>query len=288
VQKYDFLFEVQNKMCNFALMNDRNYSIIVVTYNNAGGLTRTLNSICQLDYADKEVVVVDGGSSDGTPGIIAEYKDMIASSVSERDNGIYNAMNKGIKLAKGDYVVFMNAGDEFADKDVLTQVSRYAGDIILGEDIYGGQRRRLKDRVTLYDLLSVGIFHQAVYYRREVLQKYGFDESYKIIADLKSVVEPFVKDGITITCVTEPLAICESGGLSKQRWRDALTENRRLIDDVVVPFYRDDYQKLARINNIMVDDFIVLSYFPKLFPLIRLMAKIARFLNDKFKHIPIG
>ena len=270
-------------------MNDRKryYSIIVVTYNNADGLRRTLNSICQLDYCEKEVVVVDGGSNDGTLHVIAEFQNMIATSVSEHDNGIYNAMNKGIRLAKGDYVVYMNAGDEFAGKDTLTLVSRYAGDIILGEDIYGGRRRRLKDRMTLYDLLSMGIRHQAVYYRREVLQRYGFDESYQLIADLKSVVEPFVKDRIAVTCVTAPLAVCESGGLSKQRWRDTLAENRRLIDELVEPFYRDDYQKLARINNNMVDDFIVLSYFPKLFPLIRLMAKIARFLNDKFKHIPM-
>jgi len=141
--------------------------------------------------------------------------------------------------------------------------------------------------MTLYDLLSMGIRHQAVYYRREVLQRYGFDESYQLIADLKSVVEPFVKDRIAVTCVTAPLAVCESGGLSKQRWRETLTENRRLIDELVEPFYRDDYQKLARINNNMVDDFIVLSYFPKLFPLIRLMANVVRFLNDKFKHIPM-
>lgn len=276
-------------MCNFAPMNGRKryYSIIVVTYNNADGLRRTLNSICQLDYCEKEVVVVDGGSNDGTLHVIAEFQNMIATSVSEHDNGIYNAMNKGIRLVKGDYVVYMNAGDEFAGKDTLTLVSRYDGDIIIGEDIYGGRRRRLKDRMTLYDLLSMGIRHQAVYYRREVLQRYGFDESYQLIADLKSVVQPFVKDRIVITCVTEPLAVCESGGLSKQRWRDTLAENRRLIDELVEPFYRDDYQKLARINNSMVDDFIVLSYFPKLFPLIRLMAKIARLLNDKFKHIPM-
>lgn len=277
-------------MCNFAPMNDgkRCYSIIVVTYNNADGLRRTLESIRQLDYPDKEVVVVDGGSSDGSLQIIAHYQDIISMSVSEPDNGIYNAMNKGIKLVNGDYVVFMNAGDVFANERVLALVSRYDGDILLGEDIYGGKRRRINDHLTLYDLLSTGIRHQAVYYRREVLQKYGFDESYKLIADLKSVVEPFVKDQIVITSVNEPLAVCESGGLSKQRWRDTLIEDRRLISEVVDPLYRDDYQKFARINNSMVYDFILLSYFPKVFPLIRLMAKIVRFLNDKFKHIPVN
>lgn len=265
----------------------RKYSVIVVTYNNADGLRRTLKSIRLLDYAQKEVVVIDGGSTDETLNVIAENQDIITISVSEKDNGIYNAMNKGLQLVKGDYVVFMNAGDVFANKNILSLVNGYGGDIILGEDIYGGQRRTLKEKMTLYDLLSNGIYHQAVYYRREVLQKYGFDESYKLIADLKSVVEPLVKDRITISCIMQPLAICESGGLSKQRWRDTLTENRRLIDETVDPLYKDDYLKMARINNSMIDYFIVLSYFPKTFLPLRWLAKTVRFLNDKYKHIPI-
>ena len=265
----------------------RQYSVIVVTYNNVDGLRRTLKSVRQLDYAQKEVFVIDGGSKDGSLDVITENQDIITTSVSEKDNGIYNAMNKGIRLAKGDYVVFMNAGDEFANKDVLSRVNDSDGDIILGEDIYGGMQRTLKEKMTVYDLLSNGIYHQAVYYRKEVLQKYGFDESYKLIADLKSVVEPLVKDRIVISCINEPLAICESGGFSKQKWRDTLTENRRPIDELIDPFYKDDYLKFARINNRMLDDFIVLSYFHRAFPLLRLLARVARFVNAKFKHIPI-
>lgn len=265
----------------------RQYSIIVVTYNNAGGLERTLKSIRLQDYNQKEVVVIDGGSKDKTLDIIAVNKDIIDISISEKDNGIYNAMNKGIRLVKGDYVVFMNAGDEFADAGVLSLVSQNEGDIILGEDIYAGKRRRLKENMTLYDLLSEGIRHQAVYYRLEVLRKYGFDESYKLIADLKSVVEPFVKDRIAITCITRPLAVCEGGGISKQRWRDTLTENRRMIDELVDSFYKDDYLRFARVNNGLLHDFMVLSHFQSIFPLIKWLSTIMSFLNDKFKHIPI-
>jgi hypothetical protein len=83
------------------------------------------------------------------------------------------------------------------------------------------------------------------------------------------------------------LAICETGGLSKQRWRDTLKENRRMIDEVVEPFYKDDYQKMARINNSMFDDFIVLSHFHSVFSLVRGLSKIMSFLNKRFKHIPI-
>ena len=88
----------------------RTYSIIVVTYNNAAGLRETLQSIQSLDYANKEVIVIDGGSQDGTQRIIADNDTLIAFASSEKDNGIYNAMNKGIKHVTGDYVVFMNDG----------------------------------------------------------------------------------------------------------------------------------------------------------------------------------
>ena len=266
---------------------NRKYSIIVVTYNNATGLSETLQSIRALDYTEREIIVIDGGSKDDTQHIIADNKDLITFAVSEKDSGIYNAMNKGIKHVTGDYVVFMNAGDLFAGKDVLLWVNDYDGDIILGGETYGGVVRMVKEKMTLYDILSIGLNHQAVYYRREVLQKYGFDESYKLIADLKSVVEPLVKDQVSISCITKILAICDGGGVSKQRWRDTITENRRLVNEVMDPFHKDDYVRFSRINNDMMGDFITLSYFHSLFPIIRMLSKIAKVINKHFKHIPI-
>ena len=265
----------------------RKYSIIVVTYNNAEGLTRTLESVRSLDYSERETIVIDGASKDNTQEILSANKDIITVSVSEPDTGIYNAMNKGIKYVTGDFVVFMNAGDCFAHRNVLSLVNNYEGDILMGGETYGGEVRMMKEQLSLYDVLSIGLNHQAVYYRKEILQKYGFDESYKLIADLKSVVEPLAKDKVTITGIPEILAICEGGGVSKQRWRDTLIERQRIIDEVIDPFYKGDYQRFARINNDMLDDFIVLSHFHKTFPLLKLLSKIVRYLNTKFKHIPI-
>lgn len=265
----------------------RKYSIIVVTYNNAEGLRETLQSIRLLDYESKEVVVIDGGSQDATPSIIDANRDIITVAISEKDTGIYNAMNKGIRHVTGDYVVFMNAGDLFASKDVLSIVCNYDGDIILGGETYGGKVRMVKEKMTLYDILSIGLNHQAVYYRRQIIQKYGFDESYRLIADLKSVVEPLVKEQVSVSCVPEILATCEGGGVSQKKWRDTITENRRLVNEVMDPFHKDDYMRFARINNEMIDDFIVLSHFHSLFPILKLLSKTARFFNKRFKHIPI-
>lgn len=266
---------------------ERKYSIIVVTRNNAQGLERTLLSIRSLDYSQKETIVIDGASIDGTSTIILRFEDVVVTYVSEKDSGIYNAMNKGINFASGDYVVFMNAGDVFANHNTLSIVNAYDGEIILGSEIYGGKKRTVLSRMTLYDLFSVGINHQAVYYRKEVLQKYGFDESYKLTADLKSVVEPLIKERIRLSCVLDVLAICEGEGTSKVRWRDTLIENRRMIEELVDPFYKNDYLRFARINNGMLEHFRMLSYFPVLFPMLKVMSGIAGFINAKFKHIPV-
>lgn len=265
----------------------RKYTIIVVTRNNAEGLERTLLSIRQLDYTEKETVVIDGASSDRTMEVLEANKDVVTRFVSEKDSGIYNAMNKGIGFATGDYVVFMNAGDTFAGSNTLSLVNASDGDIILGGESYGGRVRMGKPQMSLYDILSVGINHQAVYYRREILQRYGFDESYRLIADLKSVVEPLVKEKITVTCVPEILAVCEGGGLSQQRWKDIRKENRRIIEEVVEPYYKTDYLRFSRINPEILDDFAVLSAFRSVYPLIRMISKMLRFLNKKFKHIPL-
>ena len=265
----------------------RTYSIIVVTRNNAEGLGRTLQSIRQLNYGQKETIVIDGASNDNTMDVLAANKDLVTRFVSEKDTGIYNAMNKGIGYVTGDYVVFMNAGDCFAGSNVLSMVNDSDGDIILGGESYGGKVRMVKPQMSLYDILSMGINHQAVYYRREVLQRYGFDESYRLIADLKSVVDPLVKEKITVTCVPEILAVCEGGGLSQQRWKDIRKENRRIIEEVVEPYYKTDYLRFSRINPEMLDDFAVLSAFRSVYPLIRMISKVLRFLNKKFKHIPL-
>lgn len=265
----------------------RKYSIIVVTLNNAEGLHRTLQSVRLLDYAPIETIVINGGSDTETQRLLSDNSDIITLAISEKDTGIYNAMNKGIKHVSGDYTVFMNAGDTFAGRGVLSLVSNYDGDIILGGEAYGGDTRTVKPSMSLYDILSIGINHQAVYYRSDILRKYPFDESYSLIADLKSVVEPFVKESVSISCIPKTLAICEGGGLSKQRWREALAERQRIIDEVIPSLYRNDYRRFSRINNDRIDDFIVLSHFRSIFPIIRLLARIMRFLNKRFKHIPI-
>lgn len=97
-------------------------SIVTVNYNNLEGLKRTVASVFGQTYVEKEMIVIDGGSSDGSSEYIYSQFSSFAYAVSERDSGIYNAMNKGIKHASGEYVIFMNSGDVFFNTEVLSDV----------------------------------------------------------------------------------------------------------------------------------------------------------------------
>ena len=99
------------------------YSIITVNYNNKEGLRKTIESVVRQTYRDFEFIVIDGGSTDGSTDILKEYDEQINYWVSEKDSGIYNAMNKGIKKSIGDYLIFMNSGDCFYQNDVLETVN---------------------------------------------------------------------------------------------------------------------------------------------------------------------
>ena len=114
------------------------FSIITVTYNSVNSIEKSIRSVLAQSYPDREYIIIDGGSKDGTVDIIRHYSDRINYWVSEPDKGIYDAMNKGIKIATGDYLIFMNADDVFADTEVLQKV---AGLIKADADvIYGNWR----------------------------------------------------------------------------------------------------------------------------------------------------
>ena len=97
-------------------------SIITVNLNNKTGLEKTVKSVCSQTFEEFEFIIIDGGSTDGSLDIIKRYEDNISCWVSEQDKGVYNAMNKGIKMAKGEYLQFLNSGDSLINSDVLNKV----------------------------------------------------------------------------------------------------------------------------------------------------------------------
>lgn len=156
--------------------NKHTISVVTVCFNNKEGLERTLKSFFAQDYVQKEIVVVDGGSRDGTEQMVRQYKNIIDIFICEPDNGIYDAINKGIRRASGKWIVCMNAGDIFASDTVLSEV--FSRDIpedkkFLYSD-YAESDKNGKITVKLSDRKKGLVFHQSAIYRRSLHDEYGY------------------------------------------------------------------------------------------------------------------
>lgn len=170
-------------------------SVITVCFNAAEAIEKTIQSVREQNYSDIEYIIVDGASTDGTTEIVKQLaadKDTIV--VSEPDHGIYDAMNKGIHLATGDYLHFLNAGDTFYDSGVINkaalEIISTGADIVYGDIIYQHpdgktERRQYGDSCakSVYYLTGDCINHQAMFARRSLFDAGDFDLSYKICAD---------------------------------------------------------------------------------------------------------
>ena len=180
-------------------MNGTNptFSIITVTYNAGKVLEDTIQSVISQTYRNVEYIIVDGGSKDNTLEIIDKYSKHISKMVSEPDRGLYDAMNKGIRMATGDYLCFLNAGDKFHEKETLQQIAETLKDKELPDVIYGEtaivdetgkflHMRRLSTPERLnWKSFKQGMLvcHQAFLAKRELALKYPYDMQYRFSAD---------------------------------------------------------------------------------------------------------
>ncbi len=167
-------------------------SVVTVCRNAEKEVERTIQSVIQQDFPDFEYWIVDGLSTDNTVDTIEPYRKRLAGFVSEHDTGIYNAMNKAARLVKGQWIIFMNAGDTFASTHVLSDVfskidesTLSKTDVIYGETI---QKRsvgdfKLPNRPLHYILRGMAFCHQSVFVKTFLLRKFPFNEDYRVVAD---------------------------------------------------------------------------------------------------------
>ncbi len=207
-------------------------SVITVVYNNAEHIERTLLSVINQTYDHIEYIVIDGGSTDGTLAIIKKYASSIQRLVSEPDKGIYDAMNKGLALATGDYVLFMNSGDEIYAADTVASVFATApdADIYYGEteminaqgESLGQRRHKAPARFTWRDFkYGMSISHQAIYIRRSLAQPYA--PEYQLSADIDWILQA-AKQAKKIVNVHRYVAKYLVGGMSKAKHKQSLLE----------------------------------------------------------------
>ena len=207
-------------------------SVITIVYNNVNDIERTMLSVLGQTYPNIEYILIDGLSKDGTLGVIKRYEKRIAKFISEKDDGIYDAMNKGLELATGDYVIFMNSGDEFYDAETVAAVfaTEPDADIYYGEtemiDSNGqslGQRRHKAPAQLTWRSFKFGmsVSHQAIYIKQDLLEPY--DDKYELSADIDWIIRA-AKKAKKIVNVNRYVAKYLVGGMSKTRHSQSLME----------------------------------------------------------------
>ncbi len=204
-------------------------SIISINLNNSCGLESTIISVVNQTYKDFEFVIIDGASNDNSVEVIKKYSKYIYYWVSENDNGIYSAMNKGIDVSNGEYLLFLNSGDQLHDIFILERISKYLYkyDVILGSVIEFSKNniliRNANKRFNLKYFKNINTPHQAEFIKRELFFRFGkYDENLKILSDFFFNLL-LIKNGVNAKRINDIIAIVEPNGISN------LPENEIII-----------------------------------------------------------
>lgn len=224
-------------------------SIITINYNNKDGLQKTINSVITQTYKDFEWIIIDGGSTDGSKELIEKYADYITYWVSEPDKGIYNAMNKGIRVANGEYLLFLNSGDYLVSKCTLKHVfyRSFQADIVYGNLLYDKKEVERapgchNDYIACIDLIKGTLYHPATFIKRKLFKKYGYyDETLKIVSDWKFFLYVIAIKGCSVKYLNEDISCFDVNGISSIQ----VVERRKEREKVLLEFFPksviDDY-----------------------------------------------
>lgn len=244
-------------------------SIVTINWNNKVGLEKTINSVLSQTFTDYEFIVIDGASTDGSDDVIEANKDRIDYWVTESDSGIYNAMNKGIYAAHGEYCYFLNSGDVFASNDVLSDIFKndVKENFVCGNIIWDEKGKLRKDDsyrnrdwlFSLYDIYSGFLCHQAFLVKREMFDEYGYyDETLRIMSDWKHFMIAIGIHGENVQYVDVDIAIYNTDGLSSTIGGKAILAEKRKVaqEELSDQVYREIDRLYYLSRNGFVVDFV--------------------------------
>lgn len=229
-------------------------SVITVSYNSAKTIRKTIESVLGQNYDALEYIIIDGGSTDETVDILEEYGSGISYWVSEKDQGIYDAMNKGIKKCNGEIVAFLNS-DDWYENNILEIVARYyeetCGDILYGNYFWigDGEKRLMEteDGITNAIHYEWPFCHQAMFFKRKLYDEIGlFDLSYRISADYEWVLRAYIK-GSKFVHIPTPICTFIAGGYSQIYAKEGADEVKQLCTSLLPTEHEEEY--LGRINE---------------------------------------
>lgn len=231
-------------------------SIITINLNNHEGLQKTIDSVVCQTFRDFEWIVIDGGSTDGSRELIEQYADRFAYWVSEPDKGIYNAMNKGIKVAKGEYLQFLNSGDCLFNEFTLEKCFSYGftSDIVYG-DLYLSGEKGLEE-VRYPDVLSLRFFyqqtlcHNSIFIKRSIQIEEFYDESMKLVSDWKFLLMQVFKDK-TFFHIREFVILYDLSGVSAVNAELVGLERSLVLKEMIPESLVRDFETMEKMEDKM-------------------------------------
>lgn len=260
-------------------------SIITINLNNANGLKKTIQSVFSQTFKNIELIVIDGGSTDESVDIIKSYTSIPPSKyiistlcsitywTSENDNGIYHAMNKGIKVATGEYCQFLNSGDYLASNDIIAKILTLEQDTNI---VYGNMLKMMNNGKILRDLCSQGkitmlnffkgtLNHSPAFIKRELFDKYGdYDENFQIVSDWKWYINTIIFNNERVKYVNIDVTYFDMSGTSNTKIELDKKERREVLEKILPPKILEDYdthfaniEKIIRLNRHKVTRFFL-------------------------------
>jgi glycosyltransferase involved in cell wall biosynthesis len=248
-------------------------SIITINYNNVEGLRKTVASVLPQIHLLNEYIIVDGGSTDGSAEFLQELNHTSIQWVSEKDNGIYHAMNKGWRKSTSEFCLFLNSGDYLLHDRVIEQVkdviSKSSADIYFGD--VGSETngkffiQKFVEYPTLYFLYYFYLPHPTSFISRKLLEEFeGYDESYSIIADKVFFIKA-VLSSKSFHILNFPVTFFGAGGISSQGLPLHKEEQERIIQKEF-PFLQHEYQNFRKLRHYeMSRPHQVLNFILKIF-----------------------
>ncbi|MEQ9099180.1 MAG: glycosyltransferase family 2 protein [Imperialibacter sp.] len=232
-------------------------SIVTVNLNNAPGLEKTIKSVVDQTYADIEYIVVDGASMDASLDVIRQHESGISRWISEPDSGVYNAMNKGIELSTGDYLLFLNSGDLLRTETVIEELIPYLGlnDIVYGDLlVVTSEEQYLKeypDELKFSYFFHESLPHPATFIKRSTFNVVGlYNEKNKIVSDWEFFLLGLVKHGLSYAHVPKCVSTFQFDGLSSKPGNIGLqVSEREKILKKEFPLLIQDYELLSQIQK---------------------------------------
>lgn len=263
-------------------------SIITVNLNNCIGLERTIDSVFSQTFTNYEYLIIDGGSEDGSVELIKKHANKFVYWVSEKDNGIFNAMNKGITKASGEYLLFLNSGDFLLNDSVLYEVFQqtFLSDIIYGNVVWKPaipfHIGIFPDKVSYEYFSTYSLPHQASFIRKELFTLVGpYDENHTIISDWLFFLLAVYKFNCSYQHINQTITVCDTTGISlePENWPGIVQERKEMISKHFASF-DVDLQTLYSLRNQLYSELKLV----KLTKGYRIHLKMRLLLNRIFKN----